>query len=400
MCKGSQAGEAVIVGACRTAIGSFGGALAGVPAATLGGAALAEAVRRAGVDTASVSEVIMGQVLQAGQGQHPARQAGLAAGLPLETTACSVNKMCGSGLQAVCQAARAVRAGDAEIVAAGGMESMSRAPYLLDQARSGYRIGHGSLVDSMIRDGLWDVYNDCHMAVAVETLAKRYGIGRREQDEFAARSQARCAEAQRGGRFDEEVVPFAIPQRKGAPVDFRKDEFPKPATTVEILAGLKPAFSADGTVTAGNASGISDGAAAVVVMSESRAKALGRKPLARIRGYATVGVEPILMGIGPVGAAQTAVERAGLSMGDIGLFELNEAFAAQSLAVLRELKCDIDRVNVNGGAIALGHPIGASGARILVTLLYEMRRRGVRYGLAALCIGGGEGIAMVVEGEG
>ncbi len=400
MCKGSQAGEAVIVGACRTAIGSFGGALAAVPAAQLGGTALREAVSRAGVEPGSVRDVIMGQVLQAGQGQHPARQAGFAAGLPVGTTAWSVNKMCGSGLQAVCLAAQAVRAGDAEVVAAGGMESMSRAPYLLDQARSGYRIGHGSLVDSMIRDGLWDVYNDCHMAVAVETLAKRYGIGRREQDEFAARSQARCADAQRGGRFDEETVPVAIPQRKGDPVPFRKDEFPKPATTVDILAGLKPAFSADGTVTAGNASGISDGAAAVVVMSAARAKAHGRKPLARIRSYATAGVEPILMGIGPVGAAHSALERAGLSIADIGLFELNEAFAAQSLAVLRELNCDPERVNVNGGAIALGHPIGASGARILVTLLYEMRRRSVRYGLAALCIGGGEGIAMVVEAEG
>jgi acetyl-CoA C-acetyltransferase len=389
--------DAVIVGACRTAIGNLGGALSALRAPALGAAALAEAIRRAGVKPDQVQEVVMGQVLQAGIGQHPARQAALAAGLPVSVSACSVNKMCGSGLLAVGLAARAVQTGEVEVAAAGGMESMSQAPFLLDQARTGYRLGHGTLRDSLIHDGLWDAAGDCHMGRTAEHLAQTYGISRADQDAYAVQSQARCAAALAKGLFAEEITPVSVPQRRGEPVLVREDEFPRPDTTLDKLAKLKPAFQKDGTVTAGNASGINDGAAALVLASAAAARRFGLAPLARVRAWATAGLEAANMGLGPVPAARLALSRAGLTLADMDLIEINEAFAAQILAVKKELAWDDARVNVNGGALALGHPIGASGARILVTLLYEMKRRQARLGLAALCIGGGEGIAMVVE---
>jgi acetyl-CoA C-acetyltransferase len=390
--------DAVILGGARTAIGAFGGALKDVPATALGATAVSAALERAGMAPAQVDEVILGCVLQAGLGMNPARQASIRAGVPESVPAYTVNKVCGSGLKAVMLAAQAVRGGDAAVIVAGGMESMSRAPYLLPDARWGQRLGHGQLVDHMIHEGLTDAFHDIHMGVTAENLADRFGVTREDQDAFAAESQRRAGQAQREGRLAAEIVPVAIPQRKGDPVVVvDADEHPRPGTTVESLARLRPAFRKDGTVTAGNASGLNDGAAAVVVAGAELARSLGRPPLCRIVSSAAAAVDPKVMGIGPVPAVRKALERAGLSTPDIDLWELNEAFAAQSLAVLRELDLDPARVNVNGGAIALGHPIGASGARVLVTLLYAMAARKVRRGLAALCIGGGQGVAMVVE---
>jgi acetyl-CoA C-acetyltransferase len=389
--------DVVIVDGCRTPIGTFGGALKDVPAVDLGTVAVREAVRRAGVRPDQVDEVILGCILQAGIGMNPARQAAIKAGLPDSVPAHTVNKVCGSGLKSVMLAAQAVKCGDAEVVVAGGMESMSGAPYLLPGARWGERLGHGRVLDHMIHEGLTDAFHDIHMGITAENLAERYGITRAEQDAFAAESQARAQAAIREGRFKDEIVPVAVAPKKGEAKLVDTDEHPRPGTTVESLAKLKPAFQKDGTVTAGNASGINDGAAAVVVTSAERANGLGLRPLARIVAYASAAVDPRVMGIGPVPAVRKALEKAGLGADRIDLFELNEAFAAQSLAVLRELKLDPARVNVNGGAIALGHPIGASGARILVTLLYALRARDQRLGLASLCIGGGQGVAMVVE---
>jgi len=389
--------ESVIVSARRTAIGAFGGMLSSMSAPDLGGKVIADIILRTGVESGVVDEVILGLVLQAGVGQNPARQAALAAGMPKEISALTVNKVCGSGLKSVCLAAQAIKSGDAEVVIAGGMENMSQSRYLLDRARDGYRLGHGELVDSMIRDGLWDAYNDYHMGITAENLAEKYGISRSQQDTFAAESQAKCAAAMAGGKFEDEIIPLEIPRRKADPILFSKDEYPKPETTAEKLSGLKPAFKKDGTVTPGNASGLNDGAAAVMVMSREKADELGLTPMCAIKSYASAGVDPSIMGIGPVPATRKALNIAGLSLADMDLMEFNEAFAAQSLAVMRELKPDPDRVNVNGGAIALGHPIGASGARILVTLLHEMQKRNSKYGLASLCIGGGEGISMIVE---
>jgi len=389
--------EVVILGGARTAIGAFGGALKDVPATTLGATVVSAALERAGMAPAQVDEVILGCVLQAGLGMNPARQASIRAGVPESVPAYTVNKVCGSGLKAVMLAAQAVRGGDAAVIVAGGMESMSRAPYLLPDARWGQRLGHGQLVDHMIHEGLTDAFHDIHMGVTAENLVDRFGVTREDQDAFAAESQHRAEEARREGRLAAEIVPVTIPQRKGDPVVVDTDEHPRPGTTVEALARLRPAFRKDGTVTAGNASGLNDGAAAVVVAGAERARSLGRAPLARIVSSAAAAVDPKVMGIGPVPAVRKALDKAGLSTPDIDLWELNEAFAAQSLAVLRELDLDPARVNVNGGAIALGHPIGASGARVLVTLLYAMAARKVRRGLAALCIGGGQGVAMVVE---
>lgn len=389
--------QAVIASAVRTAIGTFGGTLADIPAGELGAVVIGEALRRARVEPAHVDEIVMGNVLQAGQGQNPARQAAIRAGIPVRVPSMTVNKVCGSGLKAVVLAVQAVMLGDADVVVAGGMENMSEAPYLLARARTGYRMGHGELIDGMIRDGLWCAITDVHMGITAENLAEKYGISRQEQDEFALRSQQRAELAVAQGTFDEEIVPVEIPRRKGEVARFTRDEHPRFGTTMEKLAALKPAFKKDGTVTAGNASGINDGAAAVVVMSEDKAASLGIEPMAAIRSYASAGVEPSEMGLGPVPATRKALAKADLTLEQMDLIEANEAFAAQSLAVGRELGWDPERVNVNGGAIALGHPIGASGARILVTLLYEMKRRGARLGLATLCIGGGMGMAAIVE---
>jgi acetyl-CoA C-acetyltransferase len=389
--------EAVIVAAARTPVGTFGGSLSEVPAVTLGGIAIAEAMRRAKVAPEDVDEVLMGNVLAAGLGMNPARQAARLADIPVSVPATTVNKVCGSGLKTVALAAQAVALDEAEVVVAGGMESMSGAPYLLPKARFGYRMGHDALVDSMIQDGLWCVLSDCHMGVTAENVAGDFEISRADQDAFAAASQQKAGRAWEQGLFAEEIVPVEVPQRRGPPTVVDRDEHPRPDTTVEKLEALRPAFKGDGTVTAGNASGINDGAAAVVVMSRRKAEATGVAPLASIRCAASAGVEPRVMGIGPVPATLKALAKAGLELKDIDLIEANEAFAAQSLAVGRELGWDWERVNVNGGAIALGHPIGASGARILTTLLFEMKRRQVQRGLATLCIGGGQGIAMIVE---
>jgi acetyl-CoA C-acetyltransferase len=389
--------EVVIVSAARTPVGTFGGSLTEVPAVKLGAVAIAEALRRAGVQSSEVDEVIMGLVLSAGVGQGAARQAAMAAGIPVTAPATTINKVCGSGLKAVVLAAQAVALGDADVVVAGGMESMNCAPYLLAKARFGYRMGNDTLVDSMIEEGLWCAFEDHHMGMWAENIATDFNVSRRDQDEFAAASHQKAARAWERGIMAEEVVPVEVPQRKGPPVAFEKDEHIRPDTTVEKLAALRPAFKPDGTVTAGNASGINDGGAAVVVMSRKRAEALGKQPLAAIRAYASAGVEPRITGMGPVPATRKALAKAGLEIKDIDLIEANEAFASQSLAVGRELGWDWERVNVNGGALALGHPIGASGARILTTLLYEMRRRQAQRGLATLCIGGGQGIAMIVE---
>jgi len=391
--------EVAIVGAARTPIGSFGGSLADVPVPQLGAAVIAAALERAGLAPHQVDEVIMGNVLSAGVGMNPARQAAMSAGLPETVPATTVNKVCGSGLKAVALAAQAITLGDAEVVVAGGMESMSRAPYLLPRARFGYRMGHGEVLDHMIKDGLWCALEECHMGNTAENVARDYEISREDQDRFAYESHMKAARAWQEGRFAEEVVAVEVQGRQGA-MRVDRDEHIRPDTTMEKLARLRPAFVSGGTVTAGNASGINDGAAAVVLASKRKVRELGLEPLAWVKAYASAGVPPRIMGMGPVPAVRKVLERAGLSLRDIDLIEANEAFAAQSLAVGRELGWDWERVNVNGGAIALGHPIGASGARILVTLLYEMRRRQARHGLATLCIGGGQGIAMVVERRG
>lgn len=389
--------EAVIVSAVRTAIGSFNGSLKDISAPELGAAVIKDALKQAGVQPDQVDEVIMGNVLQAGLGQNPARQAAIKAGLPESASSMTINKVCGSGLKAVHLAAQAIIAGDAEIVVAGGMENMSQAPYLLKNARDGFKMGDQKLVDSMISDGLWCAFNDYHMGVTAENLCSKYEIGRSEQDEFAAASQDKAVKAIGEGKFKDEIVTIEIPQRKGDPLVFDTDEYPKKGTTAEKLRSLRPAFKKDGSVTAGNASGINDGAAALVVMSRAKAEELGLKPLVVIKANASAGVDPSIMGIGPVTAVKKALDKAGMSLDQMELIEANEAFAAQSLAVDRELNFNKDILNVNGGAIALGHPIGASGARILVTLIHEMKRRNAKTGLATLCIGGGQGVATVVE---
>lgn len=388
--------EVVIVSAVRTAMGSFNGSLAGVSAAELGGIVIKEAIKLAGVKPEQVDEVIMGNVLQAGLGQNIARQCAIKAGIPYEVPSYAINKVCGSGLKVIGIAANAIMCGDADIVVAGGTENMSQAPYLLDKARTGYRMGDGKLIDSMIKDGLWDAYNNYHMGVTAENVAEKYGIDRAAQDAFALSSQQKTAAAQASGAFDDEIVPVVIPSKKGD-IIFNKDEFPKNTVTAEALAGLKPAFKKDGTVTAGNASGINDGAAVVVLMSADKAKELGVKPLAKFVAFASGGVDPAIMGVGPVPACTKVLKKAGLTIDNIDLIEGNEAFAAQAAAVGKELHFPLEKLNVNGGAISLGHPIGASGCRILVTLLHEMDKRDVKYGLATLCIGGGQGVACVVE---
>ena len=389
--------DIVIVSAARTGVGKFGGSLAKIPAMELGSIAIKEVLARAKLDPAQVGEVIMGQVLAAGAGQNPARQALIKAGIPKEVPAMTINAVCGSGLKAVMLAAQAIAWGDSEIVVAGGQENMSAAPHLLMGSRDGQRMGDWKMIDSMIVDGLWDVYNQYHMGVTAENVAKQYGIDRAAQDALSLASQQKAAAAQDAGRFKDEIVPVSIPQRKGDPLVFDTDEYVNRKTGAEALAGLRPAFDKAGTVTAGNASGINDGAAAVLVMTAKKAAALGLKPLARIAGFATAGLDPATMGMGPVPASRKALQRAGWNVQDVNLFELNEAFAAQACAVNKELALDPAKVNVNGGAIAIGHPIGASGCRVLVTLLHEMRRREAKKGLAALCIGGGMGVALAVE---
>ncbi|WP_272885611.1 acetyl-CoA C-acetyltransferase [Fictibacillus marinisediminis] len=391
--------DAVIVSAVRTPIGSFLGSLKDIPATELGAIVIKEALSRAGVSADEVSEVIMGNVLQAGLGQNPARQAAMKAGLPQRVSSMTINKVCGSGLKALHLASQAVMLGEAEVVVCGGMENMSAAPYLLNDARNGLRMGDGKLVDSMVHDGLWCAFNDYHMGITAENLCDAYGLNRQEMDQFAADSQQKCERAMEEGKFSDEIVTVEIPQRKGDPLLFSEDEYPKKGTTAEKLGKLRPAFKKDGTVTAGNASGINDGAAALVVVSRKKAEELGLTPLARIVANASAGVDPSIMGIGPVDATKKVLEKSGITLEDIDLIEANEAFAAQSLAVGKELQFSDEKLNVNGGAIALGHPIGASGARILVTLLHEMRRRENRYGLATLCIGGGQGVATIVENE-
>jgi len=388
--------DAVIVSAVRTAIGTFGGGLAEVPAVKLGEICIRAALERADLKPTQVDEVIMGNVLQAGLGQNPARQASIHAGLPVGVPAMTINKVCGSGLKAVMLAAQAIRLGDADIIVAGGMESMSRAPYLLEKARFGYRMNDGQLVDVMVRDGLWDAFNDYHMGVTAENICTESHLSREELDAFALESQRRAVHAIEAGIFRAEIVPVEVPGRKGSTL-FEQDQQPRAETTAEGLAKLRPAFKKDGMVTAGNSSGLNDGGAAVVVMSRSKAQELGLKPLATIRSYASAGVDPRIMGMGPVPSSRRALEKAGLSVADLDLVEANEAFAAQSVAVGKELGFDRAKLNVNGGAIALGHPIGASGTRVLITLLYEMQRRNAHYGLATLCIGGGQGVAMIVE---
>jgi len=392
--------EAVIVSAVRTPIGSFRGGLGKTPAVTLGALVIKEAIDRAGITTDQVDQVIMGNVLQAGLGQNPARQAAIGAGIPHEVPSWTVNMVCGSGLKTVQDAAQAILAGDAEIVVAGGMESMSLAPYVLDKARVGYHMGNATMVDTLINDGLWDTFNDIHMGITAENIATQFNISRQAQDDYAVISQNRAEAAIKAGRFIGEIVPVVIPSRKGEPVVCSEDEFPRFGTTVESLSKLRPAFSEQGTVTAGNASGINDGAAALVVMSADKAAELGLTPLAAIVSWASAGVDPKIMGAGPIPASRKALLKAGLTIEDLDLVEANEAFASQTLAVADELKLNLDKTNVNGGAIALGHPIGASGARILVSLLHEMARRDTgqsQYGLATLCIGGGQGTAMVVK---
>ena len=389
--------QAVIVSAVRTAIGAFQGSLKDVPATTLGSTVIKAAIERAGVPVEDIDEVIMGNVLQAGLGQNPARQAALQAGLPAAIPAMTINKVCGSGLKAIHLAAQAIVAGDSDIVVAGGFENMSQAPYILPNARNGFRMGDQKVIDTMVHDGLWCATNNYHMGVTAENLCDAYSITREEQDAFAARSQARATEAIASGRFMDEIVPVEIPQRKGAPVIFDQDEYVKAGTTAEKLAGLRPAFKKDGSVTAGNASGINDGAAAVVVMSQERAYELGLKPLATIVANASAGVDPSIMGIGPVTAVRKVLAKANMTLEQMDLIEANEAFAAQAIAVDRELNFNHEKLNVNGGAIALGHPIGASGARVLVTLLHEMQKRDVQMGLATLCIGGGQGVATIIQ---
>ncbi|KND56201.1 3-ketoacyl-CoA thiolase Acetyl-CoA acetyltransferase [Candidatus Paraburkholderia kirkii] len=387
----------MIVSAARTAVGKLGGSLAKIAAPELGATVIKAVLERAGVKPDQVSEVILGQVLAAGSGQNPARQSLIKADLLDMVPGMTINKVCGSGLKAVMLAANAIIAGDAEIVVAGGQENMSAAPHVLPGSRDGFRMGDAKLVDTMIVDGLWDVYNNYHMGTTAENVAKEFGITREQQDAFAALSQNKAEAAQKAGRFDDEIVPVSIPQRKGEPLQFNTDEFVRHGVTAEALAGLKPAFSKEGTVTAANASGINDGAAAVVVMSAKKAEALGLTPLARIKAYANAGVDPKIMGMGPVPASKRCLERAGWTVNDLDLMEINEAFAAQALAVHKQMGWDQSKINVNGGAIAIGHPIGASGCRILVTLLHEMQKRNAKKGLASLCIGGGMGVALAVE---
>jgi acetyl-CoA C-acetyltransferase len=389
--------DAVVLSACRTPIGAFGGAFKDLSAVDLGAIVIREALARSGANPADVGDVVMGCVLQAGAGMNVARQAALKAGLPVEIPGETVNRVCGSGLQAVVHAVEALRVGYVDAVIAGGTESMSNAPYLLTGARWGYRMGNAEAIDSMLREGLTCAMGACHMGITAEEVASRFNVSRADQDAFAAESQARAAAAIADGRFKSEIVPVSVAQRKGDVVAVDTDEYPRAGTTTEALGKLKPAFKKDGSVTAGNASGINDGAAALVVSTAAKAQSLGRAPLARILAYGSTGVDPRIMGIGPVPAVRKVLERAGLTIGDIDLFELNEAFAAQSVAVARELGLDAAKVNVNGGAIALGHPIGASGARVLTTLIYALRARKLRYGVASLCIGGGMGIAMVIE---
>ena len=389
--------EVVIVAATRTAIGSFQGSLAGVPAVDLGAAVIKRLLEQTGLNGSEVDEVILGHVLTAGAGQNTARQASIKAGLPHAVPAMTLNKVCGSGLKALHLGAQAIRCGDAEVIIAGGMENMSLAPYVMPAARTGQRMGHGKLVDTMIQDGLWDAFNDYHMGITAENLVEKYGLTREEQDAFAAASQQKAVAAIEAGRFNDEITPILIPSRKGDPVSFAQDEQPRAGTSAESLAKLKPAFKKDGTVTAGNASSLNDGAAAVLLMSADKAKALGLPVLARIAAYANAGVDPAIMGIGPVSATKRCLEKAGWQLADLDLIEANEAFAAQALSVGQELGWDASKVNVNGGAIALGHPIGASGCRVLVTLLHEMIKRDAKKGLATLCIGGGQGVALAVE---
>jgi len=389
--------DIVIAGALRTAIGKFGGTLAKTPAPELGATVIRALLERSGVAPEAISEVILGQVLTAGSGQNPARQAAIRAGLPHGVPAMTINKVCGSGLKAVMLAAQAIRCGDADIVVAGGQENMSASPHVLPGSRDGFRMGDAKLVDTMIVDGLWDVYNQYHMGTTAENVAKKYEISRSEQDQFAVASQNKAEAAQKAGRFNDEIVPVMIAQRKGDPVAFTQDEFPKAGTTLDSVAGLRPAFAKDGSVTAANASGLNDGAAAVLVMTADRAASLKLKPLSVIRAFASSGVDPAIMGMGPVPASRRCLEKAGWTPAQLDLMEINEAFAAQACAVNKEMGWDTSKINVNGGAIALGHPIGASGARVLVTLLHEMARRNAHKGLASLCIGGGMGVALAVE---
>jgi acetyl-CoA C-acetyltransferase len=389
--------DVVIVAAARTALGTFGGSLANIPASTLGATVIKALLERSGLQPDQIDEVIMGQVLQAGVGQNPARQASIEAGLPDSTPAMTINKVCGSGLKAVHLAAQAVMCGDAEIMIAGGQENMSASPHILPNSRNGQKMGNWQMVDTMIQDGLWCAFNDIHMGITAENIADKYSIPREEQDAFAAGSQQKTEAAQNEGLFAEEIVPVEVPQRRGDPVVFDRDEFPRPGTTPESLGKLRPAFRRDGTVTAGNASGINDGAAAVIVMSAAKAKELGLTPMATIKSFSSAGVDPAIMGTGPIPATTKALEKAGWNINDLDLIESNEAFAAQAISVNKELGWDLDKVNVSGGAISIGHPIGASGARILVTLLHGMKRRDAKKGLATLCIGGGQGVAMAVE---
>lgn len=389
--------EVVIVSAVRTALGNFNGSLKNVSATELGATVIKGALEQAGLKPEQVDEVILGNVLQAGLGQNPARQAAIGAGIPESVSSMTINKVCGSGLKAVHLATQAILAGDAEIVVAGGMENMSQAPYLIKNAREGFKMGDQKIIDTLTSDGLTCVFNQYHMGVTAENLADKYSITREEQDQFSAQSQEKAVNAIEAGKFKDEIIPVVIPQRKGDPIVFDTDEYPKKGTTAEKLAGLRPAFKKDGSVTAGNASGINDGAAVLVVMSRKKADELGIKPLVTIKGNASAGVDPSIMGIGPVPAVKKVLEKTSISMEELELIEANEAFAAQSLAVDRELHFNKEILNVNGGAIALGHPIGASGARILVTLIHEMKRRSAKKGLATLCIGGGQGVATIVE---
>ena len=389
--------EIVIVNGVRTAVGTFGGSLKDVPAVKLGAKVIEEVVKRTGLKADQIDEVIMGNVLQTGLGQNPARQASIGAGIPQEVPSYTVNKVCASGLKPVMLASQAIMVGDAEIIIAGGMENMSMTPYAINKARWGIRMNDDKLVDLMIHDGLWDIFNGYHMGITAENVAESFGITREEQDDFALRSQMKAARAIEEGRFKDEIVPIEIPLRKGEGKAFDTDEYPRPDTTKEALAKLRPAFKKDGTVTAGNASGINDGAAALIIMSKEKADELGLKPMATIRSYATAGVDPAIMGTAPVPASKKALAKAKLTVPDLDLIEANEAFASQAIFVNREMRWDLDKVNVNGGAIALGHPIGASGARILITLLHEMKKRGSNLGLATLCIGGGQGAAIIVE---
>ena len=389
--------DIVIVAAARTAVGKFGGSLAKVPAPELGATVIQALLQRSGLSGAQINEVILGQVLTAGSGQNAARQAVVKSGLPLEVPAYTINKVCGSGLKAVMLAAQAIRDGDSEIVIAGGQENMSAAPHVLPGSRDGQRMGDWKLVDTMITDGLWDVYNQYHMGITAENVAKQYGITREQQDALALASQMKAAAAQEAGRFKDEIIAVSIAQKKGDPILFAADEFINKKTSAEALAGLRPAFDKAGSVTAGNASGLNDGAAGVVLMTAAKAAALGLKPLGRIASYASAGLDPKIMGMGPVPAARKALQRAGWNPADLDLLEINEAFAAQACAVHKEMGWDTSKVNVNGGAIAIGHPIGASGCRILVTLLHEMQKRDAKKGIASLCIGGGMGVALTIE---